>query len=217
MLGVSRNLLYYRISRAVGEIRIEGRLFRTRLSRSDGSLLFWPYMKADDPLYDGIIKDVNNAVPRTIADAARADICQEMVIAVLTGEVEQCEIKSAVQRHIRQHYKMFPIKDHRTRSLDSVIRGTDQLLIDTISADDVAERISDAWEANRLLTRTSNRRITVAVKPESANPEPYQYAHWRRKYGLVKGKVVRRDVQPEGFGGSWSIETALSEEIEKIT
>ena len=245
MLGVSRNLLYYRIGKTEGEIGITARPFRMRITRStykrrDDLSLFWPYMKANDPRYEGVIRDVNEAVPRTIADETRADICQEIVVSVLVGEITREQIKSAVQLHMRRHYKLFPTKGYQTVSLDAPIRssghdGQERLLIDLIdsetyqekinisrygasladcsTANDLAQRLADGWEADRLIR--DRKSFSTFRKGCGERPSDPYYKRLRH-HKIHNGKVRLFEFQKETFGGAWTVETALPEEIEKI-
>lgn len=95
----------------------------------------------------------------------------------------------------------------------------DSDLLEEGSVFDLAELLRGGWQADRLLNqRSAKHRVTLVSSPTIPNPEPHQYQHWRRKYALGKsGRVITRDTEPVSFGGSWSVETALPEEIEKIT
>lgn len=239
ILGVGRNLLYYRINKAAPDARIVGRPFRTLIRRSSESLLYWPYMKADDPRYDGIIKQVNDAVPRTIADEIRSDICQELVASVLMGDINQEEIKAAVRSHLRRHYKMFPVKGYQTISLDAPLRsngqgGQERRLIDVIDAEtyqekiqtfrygsaladcatasELAKRLAGRWEADRLKDN-DRRSYSDFRKPNGQRYGDPDYERLRRKYKVFNNSVHAFQCEPETFGGAWSVETALPEEL----
>jgi transposase-like protein len=216
-LGVHRNTIYRHIELGL----LTGRAFRTwiprqgwiRQSSESVSALCWPYMTGNDPRYEGLVRKVNEAVPRSMADTVRADVCQDILVSVLTGAIQESEIQQAVKMHISQHYKLFPVRDYKTRSLDAVVPGTDQRLIDTLSAESVAERIADAWEANRLTTRAPKRTAHFNRNDETTRSLTRgfgEYNYYRGKYQVVRGKLL---TQPVESPGAWTIETASPEEL----
>ena len=219
-LGVHRNTLY----RHIGLGLLAGRSFRTWIPRQgwvphhsrENFTLYWPYMTTNDPRYEGVIRKVNEAVPRSMDDAVRADVCQDILVSVLTGEIHESDIQRAVKLHVSRHYKLFPVRDYNTRSLDSVVPGTERKLIDTISADAVAARIADAWEANRLTT-PMRRRAAHFDRPQAKSgliSVATEYDRYRRKYQIVKGRLLTHDDDDsKGFGVAWTTETALPEEL----
>lgn len=243
-LGVHRNVLYNHISKGL----CTGRPFRTWTPRPgwspplrDVGLLYWPYMKVDDPRYEGVIREVNEAVSREIPDAIRSDICQEIVVSVLMGEVTQKEIKSAVKSHMRRHFKMFPTKGYQVVSLDAPIRSNgygskETALIDMIDADsyhekiattrysdiladcsttsDLAERLADRWNANRL-TEDRKSYSTFSKASGSSYSDP-QYERIRRKYQLFNGRVHAFDYDSNSYGNAWTVENALPEELRQV-
>lgn len=220
-IGVHRNTIYRNI--ALGSV--QARPFRTWIPGSstavtrnnEVALLYWPYMRGDDPRYIGLIRAVNEAVPRTLADGIRADVCQEIMVSVLTGEIAETEIGSAVKAHLKNHYKQFPVKAYGVLSLDAPIYSDRDLrLVDTLDAERVAERIRDAWEANRL-TEVRPRRAKHFSKPaQTVRPDiqSREYDRLRRTYQFLRGnRVVKTAFEgTERFGGAWSVETALPEE-----
>ncbi len=56
----------------------------------------WPYGNWDDP----IVIRVNAAVPRTLPEAIRAEVCQEMAVAILSNDVIEID-RTAVVHMIR--------------------------------------------------------------------------------------------------------------------
>lgn len=225
-MGIHRNTIYRYISLGA----VQARPFRTWILGSatvitrngDAGLVYWPYMTADDPRYTGLIRAVNEAVPRTLADGIRADVCQEIMVSVLTGAIAETEITSAVRAHLKNHYKQFPVKAYGVLSLDApVYSDRDLRLVDTLDAERIAERIRDAWEANRL-TEARPRRAKHFSKPvQNVRPdiETREYDRLRRTYQFLRGNRVAKTAfrEPERFGGSWTIETALPEEQRNAT
>lgn len=224
-VGIHRNTIY----RYISEGCIAPRPFRmwipgssTVVSRSGAAgLVYWPYMTSDDPRYTGLIRAVNEAVPRTLPDGIRADVCQEIVVSVLTGEIPEVQIASTVRAHLKKHFKQFPTKAYGVLSLDAPIYSDRDLrLVDTLDAESVAERIRDAWAANRL-TEVRPRKAKHFPKPlrvVKPDIDSREYSRLRRAYQFLHGgRVVKTAFDgPDRFGGAWSVETALPEEQREV-
>lgn len=112
-----------------------------RYSRpSAGPLLLYPFLPAESkrrprPEHE-MLKAVSAAVPHNIPHDRRADICQELVLALLTGDIEISDLPTAVWKMFHKVYKLHPTI-HGPISLDAPIPGTDDLrLIDCISNED---------------------------------------------------------------------------------
>lgn len=96
---------------------------------------FLPQMTRRLPEHE-LLRLINDAVPREIPEDRRADICQELAIAVLIGDVETTGLANAWQPMFHKVYKQHPTV-WAPLSLDAPIPGTDDLrLIDTLSTED---------------------------------------------------------------------------------
>lgn len=83
-----------------------------------------------------LLRLINEAVPRGIPEDRRADICQELAIAVLIGEAEAANLADAWMPMFRKIYKLHPTT-WAPLSLDAPIPGTEDFrLIDTLSEED---------------------------------------------------------------------------------
>jgi transposase-like protein len=83
-----------------------------------------------------LLRLINEAVPRGIPEDRRADICQELAIAVLIGEVETPDLATSWQPMFHKVYAQHPTL-YAPLSLDAPIPGTEDLrLIDTLSTED---------------------------------------------------------------------------------
>lgn len=83
-----------------------------------------------------LLRLINDAVPREIPEDRRADICQELALAILIGDVETTKLATSWQQMFHKVYKMHPTV-WAPLSLDAPIPGTDDLrLIDTLSTED---------------------------------------------------------------------------------
>lgn len=129
--------------------------------------------------------------------------------------LEQMVSAEGVQRVIQRLSDEKHIPVEQARLIVEALVDSD--LLEDGGVCDLADLLRGGWQANRLLSRGKSQPLTLAVKPEVPNPEPHQYNHWRRKYGLARsGHVIVRDISPDPFGGAWSVETAPPEEVEKI-
>lgn len=237
---MNRSFIYHRIKKGY----IDGRPFRTWTPRGDRSSgpTCWPYLNQTEEGYTDLLCRVNDAVPRSWPDYIRADVCQDIVVAILSGEISERDIALHTRSFIRRHFKMFPVKDFQTVSLDAPLRAsngdrTEKRLIDTIESEsyyeaigarpyygqsladcetteDFAERLEDAWESNRL-SRDQKTCVRFDRPDGTAYADP-DYYHYRRKYQVVNKKVRSQEVHRDSFGGAWSLETALPEECRPV-
>lgn len=95
---------------------------------------FLPAVRRERPEHE-LLRAVSDAVPHNIPHDRRADICQELVLALLIGDIEISDLPTAVWKMFHKVYKLHPTI-HGPLSLDAPIPGTDDLrLIDTISTE----------------------------------------------------------------------------------
>lgn len=65
--------------------------------------MFYPFMpKKSSSAGTDLILAINAAVPRSLPSEIRPDVCQEMAIAVLSGQFSQTDIKRNVETVIRR-------------------------------------------------------------------------------------------------------------------
>jgi transposase-like protein len=96
---------------------------------------FIPALNTPRPEHE-LLMAINAAVPHDIPEDRRADICQELAIAILIGDVDAGSLATAWQPVFHKIYKMHPTL-YAPLSLDAPIPGTDDLrLIDTLSTED---------------------------------------------------------------------------------
>lgn len=95
----------------------------------------WPYLSGKPGDGGALIDAVNSIVPREFADHQRADICQDLLLAILEGDTTIDKIKDGSAACIKRYYKMHPGK-FGPLYLDQPLPGTDGLtLADTIRSD----------------------------------------------------------------------------------
>jgi len=104
----------------------------------------WPYLpnwsKQSDTGAD-LMRKVNAVVPRNFPDHMRADICQELIVRILSGEINIDSISEAFPVVLTDFRRLHPFK-FAPISLDAPIRATDsRTLHDILSADDIRDRV----------------------------------------------------------------------------
>jgi transposase-like protein len=96
---------------------------------------FIPALGTPRPEHE-LLMMINAAVPYNIPEDRRADICQELAVAVLLGDVDAANLEAAWRPMFHKVYAQHPTL-YAPLSLDAPIPGTDNLLlIDTISTED---------------------------------------------------------------------------------
>lgn len=139
---------------------------------------------------------------RSLADVA-ADPTPNVLEQMLAAE--------GIERVIQRLSDEKQIPESQARAIVEALVDSD--LLDDGSVYSLADTLRGAWQADRLLTHIKTAQPRFA-RPAQPNPEPQQYEHWRQRYGLARsGRVITRDAEPERFGGAWSTENALPEEL----
>jgi hypothetical protein len=93
----------------------------------------YPYISGSPTSEHDMLMAVDAIVPKGLPNSVRCDVCQDMIVAVLSGEVTVENLRGDLKKYMGQFWKMFPDK-YGHISLDAVVRGTDDFkLIDTIS------------------------------------------------------------------------------------
>jgi len=100
--------------------------------------LRWPYVVYGKNVPDIVIK-VHEAVPLTIPEKIRPDVCQEVIVDLLSGVASIENITRNIKIYINRAYKA--VSDYRVKSIYENHHGTDDLMIiDTLSDDNVLWR-----------------------------------------------------------------------------
>lgn len=90
--------------------------------------LFYPFIMHNPTRKregEDLVLAINDAVPASWPEWLRADVCQDLVVAVLSGELKQDELHAEnVKEFSRAVFKMHPIK-YGPLSLDAVIAADD--------------------------------------------------------------------------------------------
>lgn len=82
---------------------------------------FWPFAVRSAPDEHAMLHEIDS-LTRGIPEQWRQDVCQDLVVAVLSGEVSLENLRDALPKHLRQVFLMHPIK-YGDKSLDAPIFG----------------------------------------------------------------------------------------------
>jgi hypothetical protein len=108
---------------------------RRRGPRPPSTALQYPYVGPND-CHDGLdlLLAINQAVPKCLGESVRAEVCQDLAVAILDGTVDLEKIDGAVPRFIRAVRRRFPVK-FGPLSLDQpAFRGSNTLLRELVRA-----------------------------------------------------------------------------------
>lgn len=102
---------------------------------------FYPYLVHDPDKDDGgkaLVMLANELVPHTLPDQWRADVCQDLIIGILSGDIPLDRARNYVQEKIKAAFKILPTKFDEGGlkiSLNAPLRNSendDRTLMDTI-------------------------------------------------------------------------------------
>lgn len=119
------------------EAKRQERLRERILKKDEAEKLFYPYLihkPTNGDAERALLMDVHNAVPKHLPEHIRADVCQDLIVAILAGDISRDEIKDNVRGYMRKVLNMHPLK-YGPLSLDDVLPGTTIRRIDTLPSD----------------------------------------------------------------------------------
>lgn len=93
------------------------RTFRTQDNR-------WPFQNEDRGDANKLVALVNGALPRGLPEQIRADVAQDMILGVLSGEIDEQGLEAHVRRYMRHHFKTVETP-YLAVSLNQPVPGTD--------------------------------------------------------------------------------------------
>lgn len=102
---------------------------------------FYPYILGEPRPEHQLVLIVNEAVPRGLHESTRADICQDLLVAILDNQIEVEDLPQAVPEFIKRHFRQFPTK-YGPISLDAKPPWGDEdsrTLAETISEDNIRQ------------------------------------------------------------------------------
>lgn len=68
----------------------------------------YPYMMNQEADGAALLFRINNLVPRGLSEMVRGDICQEIALAVLSGEITESEIVNCISRYTKSQFQFLP-------------------------------------------------------------------------------------------------------------
>jgi hypothetical protein len=102
----------------------------------------WPYLNKDADEANALVVRVNNVVPKALSEQVRADVAQDIILGVLSGELSENDLAKHVQTYIRRHYGKVEWNRFRDVSLDAPYPGTDnRSWHDVLSQEEYDERM----------------------------------------------------------------------------
>lgn len=105
-----------------------------RVRALEEPLLVWPYLRSFDNEDYRLMERVNLLVPRTFPESVRADMCQELLVDIISGDLEIDNAQSRIAEYARRAFKFEPSK-FGPLSLDALMFGDgDRTLLDTLKA-----------------------------------------------------------------------------------
>ncbi|MGI9293435.1 MAG: hypothetical protein ACR2PS_05580 [Pseudomonadales bacterium] len=76
--------------------------------------LFYPYLivQPEFGVNEGqdLLLKINNAVPAALPDQIRADVCQDLAVAILSGDMAESELDNEAILFVKKVFKMYPTK-----------------------------------------------------------------------------------------------------------
>lgn len=109
------------------------RVIKTPIIKTEPLTERWPFWTSEKK-YPDIVMEVDNIVGRNISEQIRADVCQDILLDIVSGKIMLQDVKRFLKDYIKKQYNLFSNK-FNTVSLDSKIKGYDNLKIgDTIEA-----------------------------------------------------------------------------------
>lgn len=105
----------------------------------------WPFVNNDRSEAAKLVATINGILPRGLPEQKRADIAQEMILGVLSGEITEDGLRAQAIRYIRRYHKNY--ENHfRDASFDQMRGDGDGYNLHDIISEESA---TDAW--NRFI------------------------------------------------------------------
>lgn len=100
----------------------------------------WPFIQDTPRTEHKLVLIVNEAVPKGLPESHRADICQELLLALLEHQIEIDDLTNSIPEFIKRQYKLFPTK-YRPFSLDKPLSDdNDFSLLDKLHEGNIIRR-----------------------------------------------------------------------------
>lgn len=95
----------------------------------------WPFINSSRVEGAALVDRVNRALGYQISEQVRSDTAQDIIVAVLTGELSEDNLEADVQRYLRSHYNRIEGR-YDTVALHAVMPGMDKLTWEDILSND---------------------------------------------------------------------------------
>lgn len=132
---------------------------RAERPESGAKPLYYPYLAHDPQNKESgsdLVALANRLVPTTLPHDIRADVCQELIVSILAGEITRDQALDHVQKHIGRVFKSVEFKymgsRHLKFSMDAKIRGfdaDDERSLHDVVSDGLYEHWSEQMEDDR--------------------------------------------------------------------
>lgn len=97
-----------------------------KLPEAKSADLAYPYVKHAETPEHKLLFDVHRMLPKGLPHEIRGDLCQDLIVAVLSGETTIENIPEVVAKYARDARKILPDR-WRNVSLDDILPGTENL------------------------------------------------------------------------------------------
>jgi hypothetical protein len=87
---------------------------------------YYPYVSGTPSPEHEMLMAVDAIVPKGLPNDVRCDVCQDMIVAILSGEASLENLKGDTSKYLKDFWKMFPGKYGHV-SLDQPVYGTDKM------------------------------------------------------------------------------------------
>lgn len=93
---------------------------------------FWPYVSSQPTEDHDLLLAVDGLVPRGLNEQVRADICQDMIVSILSGEITLDSLRDSKPEYLKRVFKGTPSK-YGHLSLETTVFSDGKLVLaDTI-------------------------------------------------------------------------------------
>lgn len=94
----------------------------------------WPFLSRQKTDGESLVGEINALVPRNLPEQVRADVCQDLILGVLSGDFTLEMLKGQVRAYVRRHYRDIEADPFKGISFDQTLPGDgDQTFADIYS------------------------------------------------------------------------------------
>lgn len=89
---------------------------------------FWPYISSQPTEDHGLLLAVDRLVPRGLNEQVRADVCQDMMVSILSGEITLDNLQDSRPEYLKKMFKGLPSK-YGHLSLETTVFSDSKLVL----------------------------------------------------------------------------------------